>query len=270
MGYSFATTVTAAALAAFVWSNNVTGAFAGIGCPCVQDLVTFKFDLSLGCVKGNIVNPSDFTRTSCTVIDSSNSRVKKVVIHDHQSAATTTTLPVFLSSSAGVEAEDASTGDVGAVSASSSYYYFQYQRSDASPSVLFMDLFSSSNTLMASVDLYFATSNRNCVVSSSPIFWPGDTLYFLTAVRCCGCGQKKRTVYYGLLLLLFSEFSRLVIDPARTVTYYADECAGNQRPDVPLSSCGRSGRSRRGVRRGLPRRPKGLGKTFCVEIRNYD
>lgn len=184
MGYSFATTtVTAAALVAFVWSNNVTGAFAGIGCPCVQDLVTFKFDLSLGCVKGNIVNPSDFTRTSCTVLDSSNSRVKKVVIHDHQSA-TTTTLPVVLSS-AGAD-EDASPGDIGA-SASSSYYYFQYQRSGASPSVLFMDLFSSANTLMASVDLYFATSNRNCVVSSSPIFWPGDTLYFLTAVRrFCG------------------------------------------------------------------------------------
>jgi hypothetical protein len=188
MGHFFATTATAAAaLAAFVWSNNVMGAHAGIGCPCVQDLVTFKFDLSIGCVKGNIVNPSDFTRTSCTVLDSSNSRVKKVVIHDHQSA-TTTTLPVFLSSSAGEE-----PGDVGAVSASSSYYYFQYQRSDASPSVLFIDLFSASNTLMASVDLYFATSNRNCVVSSSPIFWPGDTLYFLTAVRFVTAAAKTKT-----------------------------------------------------------------------------
>jgi hypothetical protein len=195
MGHSFATTVTAAAaLTAFVWSNNMTGAYASIGCPCVQDLVTFKFDLSIGCVKGNIVNPSDFTRTSCTVLDSSNSRVKKVVIHDHQSAlTTTTTLPVFLSSSAGAEEEVASPGDVGAVSSSSSYYYFQYQRSDASPSVLFMDLFSSSNTLMASVDLYFATSNRNCVVSSSPIFWPGDTLYFLTAVRFVTAAAKTKT-----------------------------------------------------------------------------
>jgi hypothetical protein len=169
----FATT--AATFTTLLWSNNNMGVHAAIGCPCVQDLVTFKFDLGFGCRK-NIINPSDYTRTSCTVNDSSNSRVKKVVIHDHQSATTTSTLPVFWSSSEEEEEDDALDA--------SSYYYFQYHRSGASPSVLFMDLFDSSNTLSASVDLYFATSNRNCVVSSSPIFWPSDTLYFLTVVRC--------------------------------------------------------------------------------------
>lgn len=191
------TTIATAALVAIVWSSNVIGTRAAIGCPCVQDLVTFQFDLALGCAK-NIINPSDFTRTSCTVNDSSNSRVKKVVIHDHQSAtsstATITTLPVFLASPGGETVNKAevvagqtssAVGDM--IDASASYYYFQYQRSAPSPSVLFIDVFSSSNKLMASIDLYYATSNRNCVVSSSPIYWPGDTLYFLTVVRFCFC-----------------------------------------------------------------------------------
>lgn len=159
-----------------------SGSLAGIGCPCVQDMVTFEFDLNIGC-RGKIVNRKDFQDTSCTVHDASNSRIKKIIIHDHQGEMS---VPVHLGFADGESSSQAP-----------SYYYFQYNRSRTSPSVLFMDFLTASGSLSASVDLYYATSSRNCVVSDSPIFWPDDQLFFLKVVRTlnnsCTTDRRNRT-----------------------------------------------------------------------------
>jgi hypothetical protein len=167
------------------WNHNHV-VHASIGCPCVQDLVAFKFDLTLGCYSSQIVNPTDFQKTSCMVNDSNNARVKKVVIHDQGTVEQE------------LEVLWMEDHNEDAVLSGGAYYYFQYRRSAASPSVLFMDLFTASNTLSASIDLYYATSNRNCVVSSTPIFWPDDPIFFLTVVRTVVAYQYRQMGSYRL------------------------------------------------------------------------
>lgn len=169
-----------------ILASLFTGSLAGIGCPCVQDIVSFEFDLRLGC-HGKINNPNDFLTFSCTVNDASNSKIKKVVIHDHQGEIS---VPVLLGF------DDASQVEA------PSYYYFQYHRSAASPSVLFVDFYTSTGSLSASIDLYYATSNRNCVVSDSPIFWPDDTLFFLKVVRLA-CSPILLRIRINLTVIYF-------------------------------------------------------------------
>lgn len=159
---------------------------AGAPCPCVPDRIKFRYDFTWGC--DHPPSSSDFASTSsCRVsAKASNSKIKMVVIQDLENEQEVELFVEEVQQAVDKDEEENKLASSDSEASSGKIYTFDYHRSWNSPTVLWIDFYTTSSgagTPVASIDLNYSPRSIDCINPYNPVFWAGDMIYFLDVVR---------------------------------------------------------------------------------------